>query len=83
MVLYRLKSLQDVVNPPYSGLSPTEPLQIRLKAPHEKRGYFFKKGQKCKVTTNNVTMRCGVKKGKRGACKQKAATVLPDRTAAT
>ena len=24
-----------------------------------------------------------VKKGKRGACKQKAATVLPDRTAAT
>ena len=24
-----------------------------------------------------------VKKGKRGACRQKAATVLPDRTAAT
>ena len=25
----------------------------------------------------------GIKKGKRGACRQKAATVLPDRTAAT
>ena len=36
-----------------------------------------------------VWLRCGlrfqvnVKKGKRGACKQKAATVLPNRTAAT
>ena len=58
-VLYCSKSLQDVVNPTYSGLSPTKLLlQIRSKVPHEKRGYFFKKGQKCKVTTN-VTLRCG------------------------
>ena len=57
-VLYRSKFLQDVVNPTYSGLSPTKLLQIRSKVPHEKRGYFFKKGQKCKVTTN-VTLRCG------------------------
>ena len=58
-VLCRSKSLQDVVNPTYSGLLPTKLLlQIRLKIPHEKRGYFFKKGQKCKVTTN-LTLRCG------------------------
>ena len=57
-VLYRSKSLQDVVNPTYSGLSPTKLLQIRLKVPHEKRGYFLKKEPKCKVTTN-VTLRCG------------------------
>ena len=50
-VLYRSKSLQNVVNPTYSGLSPTKLLQIRLKVPHEKRGYVFLKGQKCKVTT--------------------------------
>ena len=30
-VLFRSKSLQDVVNPTYSGLSPTKLLQIRLK----------------------------------------------------
>ena len=31
----------------------------------------------------NLIIRCGfVKKGKRGACEQKAATVLPNRTAA-
>ena len=43
-VLYRSKSLQDVVNPPYSALSPTKKLlQIRLIVPHEKRGYFFKR----------------------------------------
>ena len=42
-VLDRSKSLQDVVNPTYSGLSPTKLLQIRLKVPHEKRGYFFKR----------------------------------------
>ena len=41
-VLYRSKSLQDVVNPTYSGLSPTKLLQIRLKVPHEKHGYFLK-----------------------------------------
>ena len=52
------KSLLDVVNPTYSGLLPTKLLQIRLKVPHEKRGYIFLKGQKCKVTTN-VTLRCG------------------------
>ena len=43
-VLYRSKSLQDVVNPTYSGLSPTKLLlilQFRSKVPHEKRGYFF------------------------------------------
>ena len=57
-VLYRSKSLQDVVNPTYSGLSPTKLLQIRLKVPHEKHGYIFLKEQKCKVTTN-VTLRCG------------------------
>ena len=58
-VFYRSKSLQDVVNPTYSGLAPTKLLQIRLKVPHEQRGYFFKKGQKCKVTTKNVTLRYG------------------------
>ena len=43
-VLYRSKSLQDVVNPTYySGLSPTKLLQIRLKVPHEKHGYFFER----------------------------------------
>ena len=58
-VLYRSKSLKDVVNPTYSGLSPTKLLlQIRSKVPHEKRGYIFLKGQKCKVTTN-VTLKCG------------------------
>ena len=58
-VLYRSKSLQDVINPTYSGLSPTKLLlQIRSKVPHEKRGYIFLKGQKCKVITN-VTLRCG------------------------
>ena len=56
-VLYRSKYLQDVVNPTFSGLSPTKLLQIRLKVPHEKRRYIFKKGQKCKVT-RNVTLRC-------------------------
>ena len=42
-VLYRSKSLQDVVNPTYSGLSPTKLLilQIRLKVPHEQRVFFF------------------------------------------
>ena len=51
-VSYRSKSLQDVVNPTSSRLSPIKLIQIRLKVPHEQRGYFFKKGQKCKVTTN-------------------------------
>ena len=50
-VLYRSKFLQDVVNPTYSELSPTKLLQIRLKVPHEQRGYIFLKGQKYKVTT--------------------------------
>ena len=58
-VLYRSKSLEDVVNPTYSGLSPTKLLQLRLKVPHEQRGYIFLKERKCKVTTNNVTLRCG------------------------
>ena len=57
-VLYRSKSLRDLENPTYSGLSPTKLLQIQLKVPHEKRGYIFLNGQKCKVTTN-VTLRCG------------------------
>ena len=45
--LYRSKSLQDVVNPTYSGLSPTKLLliQIRLKVRHEKRGFFFKRNK--------------------------------------
>ena len=34
-------------------------------------------------TTEFDSIRHHVKKSKRGACKQKAATVLPDRTAAT
>ena len=43
-VLYRSKSLQDVVNPTYSGLSPTKLLlQIRSKVPHEKRGYSLER----------------------------------------
>ena len=57
--LYRSKSLQDVVNPTYSGLLPTKLLQIRLRVPHKQRGYIFLKRQECKVTTKNVTLRCG------------------------
>ena len=35
------------------------------------------------LATEFDSIRHHVKKGKRGACKQKTATVLPDRTAAT
>ena len=35
------------------------------------------------IATEFDSIRHHVKKGKRGACRQKAATVLPNRTAAT
>ena len=51
-VLYRSKSLQDVVNPTYSGLSPTKLLQINsIESSERKTRIYFLKGTK--VQGNN------------------------------
>ena len=48
-----------MVNPTYFGLSPTKLLHVRLKVPHQKRGYFFKKKEQKYEVTTDVTLRCG------------------------
>ena len=50
---------------------------------NEKQQYYSQESDYHVETTEFDAIGQHVKKGKRGACRQKAATVLPNRTAAT